>query len=172
MRYLLSTLVLTGLLISCGNEKKNASETSGTEKDSLAAQELDAAVPKFESDLIDWREVDLNYNEEFGIQKFGMRRINDSVFAYVFRLKKDFNPDNILKYSIGIKAYLPDTEDFMRSSYSPEIQVIDNNSYLLMPHKFGKIRYLDSIESYIYARNNWKASGRLGTIKIRDILFE
>ena len=33
-------------------------------------------------------------------------------------------------------------------------------------------KYMDSIDFYIYARKDWKASGRLGGIKIRDILLE
>jgi hypothetical protein len=126
----------------------------------------------FESRLLDLRAVNLKFNDNFKVEKFGMLKVNDSVFSFVFKLNEETTNEEVQKFSIGIVGYDSNLKDPYKASFSPDIEKIDGNKYLIMTRKINQTRYFDSLEVYTYARKNWEATGRINSIKLEDILFE
>ncbi len=166
-------LFITGLIVllfvSCKNETNNNADNEINKK------ENDASIIKsqlFKNTLLDYRDIDESFTPSFQVNGFGMKRFNDSIYAYVLKLKDNVNAETVKKYSIGFKSYHEGAESPINATFSPEIEIHDESNFLIMKRNLKKIEYFDSLDVYIYARNNWKASGRIGSFKIIDVLFE
>src|SRR5690606_3284627 len=159
--------IITTFVFSCKSDKKDVIKPEETNSENIET----VKKPQYQDKLLDFREVNLQFNEDYKMKGFAMQKINDSVYAYVFELDNAVTPATVETYSIGTKAYSIDLKEPIKSSYSPNVETIDGKNYIIMRQKLTKITYIDSVEAYIYQRNNWKASGRLGTLKVKDILL-
>lgn len=158
------------LLCSCKSEKKESNskaEEIKTEKDEKQNRS------SFEQSLIDLRDVKQEFISEFRVEQFGISKKKEDFYFYILKLNRATTDEIIRKYSIGAKSFNSEEPDFvLKRSYSPEIKIVDDKKYLFLKIPPTNWRYMDSIDFYIYSRDNWKASGRIGSIKIRDVLFE
>ena len=152
MKKVLSIVLILMLFISCKNDNKGK-KTTNKEPKEIEKEKQEERTKTFMNDLIDYREIDRKFNQEYTLKSFGMNRINDSVYAYVFKLSDDTPKTTVESLSIGVKAYSDESEKPITSSYSPEIKTKDDGNYIIMPRNFQRIKYLDSIEFYTYARN-------------------
>lgn len=148
--------------------KENTKKSIEAGKDSKIIE----ALNPYESELLDYRSTDVKFNEDFHIDKFGVRKYNDSIFYFILRLKDNVTEDEVNKYSMGVIAYSYLLEEDYQAVTNPKITRIHDKNYLVINRVPEKTDYLDSIEFYIYQKNNFKASGKLGEIKIIDVLYE
>ena len=171
MRY--SLLLLLGFLMiaSCKSEKKETdpeTEEQSTEEAVIAEDNRTAFFKR----LIDVREVNRDFIEGYSVSDFGMLQMNDSLYAYVFKLGPEVVQETVNSYSVGVKGFESSDDKPFSLSFSPELSVKDGENYIIMPSaKLTERKYFDSLDVYIYARNNWKESGRLGGFKVIDVLF-
>jgi hypothetical protein len=173
MNRLLYALILLVFVTSCKSDKK-VNQTDGSENGSEAIIDK-KETPKlstFESKLIDLRNVDVQLTENIKVEKFGMQKVNDSIFGFVFRLNNATSRDEIELYSFGIRGFSPELDKPYAASFAPQMTMKNEDKYVILTRKIENTRYFDSIDVYIYERKNWKKSGRLGEFVIRDILFE
>ena len=127
---------------------------------------------QFEKKLIDLREVKLKFNDYFEVEKFGMLKKSDTVYCFVFKLNDETENTTIDNYSIGIRAYDLELSEPLNLSFHPQVEEIDGGKYILLEQKIVETSYFDSLDVYIYKRKDWESSGRLGEIKIKDILLK
>tara|TARA_R110002012_G_scaffold283090_2_gene473165 strand:- start:113984 stop:114505 length:522 start_codon:yes stop_codon:yes gene_type:complete len=156
--------------VACKSDKKEVNET--VEEDVEQVLPPAKLINSFEDKLLDFRDVKLKFNDSYTVEKFGMLKQNDTVFSFVFKLGDDTEKLEVEKYSIGVVGYDSKVSDPFRASFNPELEIKDNKKYLILTREIGETRYFDSIDVYTYKRKDWKASGRLGGFKVRDILFE
>ncbi|WP_418510448.1 hypothetical protein [Corallibacter sp.] len=164
MKYSFTYFLIVMFFFSC----KDGNKTSQKNK-------KESTMNSFEISLLDVRDVNVDFNPNYRIKKFGVLKSNDSVYSYVFRLNDDITKQEVLSHSIGVKAYsyeLNKDVEFINKGFSPEIEEIEGGKYILLEQKILNIKYIDSLEAFIFSRGNYKASGKLGTIKIFDILLE
>mgnify|MGYP000353800189 CR=1 FL=1 len=172
MKYSLTCFFLLLIIFSCKNEEK----TQNTEiKETKPSKVLE--VNNFEKSLLSLKDVNVKFNDSFKIKRFGAKKKNDSVYAIILRLDENVTEEQVRKYSIGLRSYsfeleLNDSVNSLKRDFSPKITKKQGAKYIMLNQKINGIRYFDSIEAYIYKRRDWKASGRLGTIIIKDILLE
>ena len=158
-------LVLLLLIVGCKTEKKEKTIE-------IVSTPIEKTESPFEKKLLDLRNVNKKFIDGFVVEKFGMQKIKDSIYTFVFKLNDSINEQTLNKYSIGIKGFDSDLKKDYRSSFSPNLKIIEGNKYIVQRRKLINIKHFDSIDVYIYERKNFKKSGRLGEIKIRNILFE
>lgn len=170
MNYKVGCIIILLAFLSCKNEEKTSPKELNNEPESKIILETN----KFENSLLSLKDVNLKFNDSFEIKRFGALKKNDSVFSFVLRLDDNVTQKQVKKYSIGLRSYsfeLNDTKH-LKNDFTPNLKTKQGAKYIILNQKINKIRYFDSIEAYIYKRKDWKASGRLGTIIIRDILLE
>jgi hypothetical protein len=155
------------ILSACKNNTKEENTSSQSKTLETAKQPT-----TFEDNLIDLREINQQFLIGYKVEKFGVQKLNDSIYEFVFKVDKNTTAETVNMYSVGIKAFDSYLDKPLLFSRSPELKSIEENKYIFIKNNFKNIKYLDSIEAYIYARNNWKASGKLGAIKVKDIFFE
>lgn len=139
--------------------------------DSIQNDDTKQKTNKFADELIDLRDVNQQFTSQLKVEKFGIQRINDSVIGFVFQLDPSTSEATVAKYSYGVKGFYSESPKPYRSSSSPNMETIKNEKYIILRNKVN-ITYFDSLDVYIYKRKNWKESGRLGGIKIKDILIK
>lgn len=162
-------MIVLLLLSSCKSEKKESIKDSEIKQETTNNENQRL----FEKSLIDLRDVGQEFIEGFEVKKFGINKVNDSTLFYVLKLSESTLEETVQKYSVGSKAYNNDSDKIILSrSYSPSIKYRDDEKYLLLRILPTNWTYMDSIDFYIYARKDWKSSGRLGGVKIRDVLIE
>ena len=163
-------------LMSCKSDKKNnkiieqVAETEVVGQDNSKKVEVKKSF--FEEKLSDYRDLERQFVDNYKLDKFGSLKINDSVFAFVFKLNKNTTAEMVKKYSIGLRGYSYEKGEPLKASFAPEIKTRNKENFLILPKNTNGIKYFDSIEVYIYKRKDFKASGRIGTIKVKDILLE
>lgn len=157
------------IIFSCNKKTKKSSDA---ETNNPIKVEHEIKASSFEDKLLDIRDLKDSFNSELKIEKFGMQKFNDSLFAFVFKLENSVTNEIIKKYSFGMRGYSSDLDKPFLSNFTPELSIIENNEYLILKRQIKNTKYFDSLDVYIYERKNWKKSGRLGGIMIRDILFE
>lgn len=128
--------------------------------------------PSFEDKLLEIKDINDNFNDDLKVEKFGIQKVNDSIIAFVFKLDKLTSNEVVTKYSFGMRGYSTDLDKPFLTNFSPDLSIIDGDNYLVLQRKIKNTTYFDSLEVYIYERKNWKKSGKLGKLMIRDILFE
>ena len=165
--FIISTLIL--FFVSCKSEKK---DTKDDVKQDEQTVEVKNRKNSFESKLIDAREVNKEIISGLKVKGFGIQKINDSVVGFVFKLDESTDAETVSKYSYGLRGYYEESSKPFRTSASPDMKIIDENKYIIIRRKVMDIDYFDSLDVYIYKRKDWKGSGRLGGMKIHDILFE
>lgn len=161
-------LILFGFMSCKKSEKPSVNEIKNVPSDKIE-------INKFEQSLLDLKDINVKFNDSFQINRFGALKKNDSIYAFVFRLNDNITENLVNKYSIGLRAYsfeLGDKVNHFKSNFTPNLTKKQGGKYIILKQKINNIRYFDSIEAYIYKRRNWNASGRLGTIIIKDILLE
>ncbi|WP_250433624.1 hypothetical protein [Hanstruepera flava] len=170
MKHSLTYFFLILIIFSCKNEEKT--QNIGVQE-TKPSKELE--VNNFEKSLLSLKDVNVKFNDSFKIKRFGAKKKNDSVYALILRLDENVTEEQVKKYSIGLRSYsfeLNDSVNSLKRDFSPKITKKQGAKYIILNQKINGIRYFDSIEAYIYKRRDWKASGRLGTIIIKDILLE
>lgn len=162
-------IIFISWFLSCNENLKN--DLNLNKQTSNHVEKVRQEFP-FENDLLDLRDINDKLNDNLKVDKFGMQKINDSIFAFVFKLDNQTTGETIKQYSFGIKGYSSELDAPFLSNFSPILSVVENQKYLVLKRKIKNTRYFDSLDIYIYERKNWKKSGKLGGIIIRDILFE
>ncbi|WCO01646.1 hypothetical protein [Psychroserpens ponticola] len=164
--YILILIILNLLCFNCKNETKNSSEITESEisKDILN---------DYDQKLLDYRKLDVLLNGNFKIEGFGMKKMPNGNHGFVFKLGDHTTNKIIDYYSIGLIGYSNESpQKPFEASLHPRLTTKQNNNYIILQRKIDKIRYFDSLDVYIYLRKNYKKSKRLGTVIIKDILFE
>lgn len=168
MKKVFYAILLLIIIVSCKDEKaKNVGNESLIKEDAVST-----TPSSFENELLDLREIKLQFTPEYKLKKFGLQKINDTVFNFVFQLDQSTKAETVEKYSIGVKGFDEKLEKPFRSSYNPILKTIEANNYIFLKSGLDDIRYFDSLDVYIYKRKDWKGSGRLAGVKIRDIYFK
>lgn len=165
-------ILLIILVFNCKSEKKEVQSTSDETIEAKKDPLQQSKSFKFESKLLDVRGIKQEFNENLKVNKFGMQYVNDSIYAFVLNLDPSTLEETVSNYSFGVKGHYSESETPFKTTFSPEMTTIGNEKYVILRRKINKIKYFDSLDIYIYRRKNWKASGRLGSIKVKDILFE
>lgn len=167
-------LLIAITFVACKSDKKNENinviESSINTKDSLVLEKTESE--KFENNLIDYREIDKRFNEELIVDKFGIQIANDSTLAFIFRLNPSSIESAANNYSFAIKGFHNGNDKLFRGTYNPKVNNIGDAKYIQLWQEMIEIKYFDSLQVYIYEKNNWKGSGSLGEIMIKDILIE
>lgn len=159
--------MIVASIISCrGNKSKEARDNSS--EANIVTEKLNP----YELSLLDYREINQQFNPNFKIDKFGVRKYNDSTFYFVLRLNDSVSEAEVAKYSMGVIAYDHLVKEDFQAVTNIKARRINDKNYLVINRVPKDTEYLDSIEFYIYQKNNFKASGKLGKIKVFDILFE
>ena len=164
LKFLLFVMVIA--FTACKSEPKKATEISVDKEIKKSEADL------FDEQLIDVRSIDEEFVEGYKVQKFGIQKIKDSIYEFVFRLDSLTTNTTVEAYSVGVRGFNAEEKEPFNASFSPNLKLIDEGKYIMLRRNINNLRYFDSIDVYIYERKNWKKSGRLGSIKIRDILFE
>lgn len=159
------------ILLSCNNNKKSE-KTNNPQIDDPKQTEIQKRELTFEDRLLDVRDIKDRFNDDLIVDKFGMQKFNDSIFAFVFKLDNQTKDEVVKRYSLGLKGYSHEQEQPFLSNFSPDLSNIEGGKYIVLKRKIKNIRYFDSLDVYIYERKNWKKSGKLGDLMIHDILFE
>ena len=157
------------VLIGCQENKKTEGEINLNKEE---FQENDTKPSTFESKLLDLRDTKVEFNENFKIEKFGMLKQSDSVYSFVLKLDNITSPFEVEKFSIGVNAYDSSQQEPFKASFNPEIEEINGNKYILLTRKIENYSYFDSLELYTYKRKDWKSSGKISSVKFKDILFK
>ena len=92
--------------------------------------------------------------------------------SFVFKLDNRTTEKTVEAYSLGIRIFDQELPETLNLSFHPEVSKIEGRNYLILGHKIRGANYYDSLDVYIYKRKDWKSSGRLGEIKIKDVLFK
>ena len=169
-------LLTTFIFIAGCKSDKNSDKNKISEPTEIL-EDIEAKKPKsesqiFESKLVDYRELDNRFNKNMEVHAFGIQIPNDSTMAFVFRLNKSTIDGEVEKYSFALKGFYNDNTNIFRASFNPSIKKIGDNKYIQLWHKKANIKYFDSLQVFIYERNNWKNSGKLGGFTFSDILIE
>jgi hypothetical protein len=164
------TLFALLLILACKTDKKSQNNSNG-EFENSKDTELQS-TKTFESSILDLRTVNGKFNDQYGVEKFGMVKNNDSIYSFVFKLDNNTTSQTVEAYSIGIRIFDAKLSAPLNISFHPKIKNIEGNNYLVLSNKLKGIKYFDSLDVYIYKRKDWNSSGRLGEIKIKDILIE
>lgn len=167
LRVYLITFSLLSTILCCKSDKQ--------ESKLGPSEDVNSPKNSFEGELLDFREVNDAFNPNYKLVSFGVQKHNDSIYSYVFGLDEGTKNEEVLAHSIGIKAYsheLAEDKEYINKGFSPEIEIKQNKKYLILKQKISEIKYIDSLEAFIFARKNYKASGKLGVVKIYDILLE
>ncbi|WP_417619339.1 hypothetical protein [Oceanihabitans sediminis] len=162
-------LLLAIAVVACKSDKKEVSETSDKEDELV---ESTIKTNSFEDKLLDLRDVNLQFNENYKVEKFGIQKMNDSLIGFVFELDKATAAETVKAYSVGIRVFDATLKESINFSFSPDIEEIEGRKYIIGKKHLNNMTYFDSLSVYIYKRKDWKGSGRLGGFKLRDILFE
>lgn len=165
-------LLMAIAFIACKSDKKNESGEANQPDPETVEIKVESESEKFEKSLLDYREMAESYAVDFPVEGFGMQKFNDSIFGFVFKVGNAVTTGVVEKYSIGLKGYHQKSDKPYAKSASPDLTTIGGNNYVIIKRKIDNIKYFDSLDTYIYTRANWKASGRIGGFKIKDILFE
>ena len=169
MRRIYVCILIVSLIFNCkSGEKDNSTAIEVSENQSVSEPELNT----FESQLLDFRNVDRSFNTQLKVTKFGVQKLNDSTSNFVFKLDPATDIAIAESFSYGIKSFYYEAELPLKTSFSPKVRKIDGNKYIILRNKAKDITYFDSLYVYIYERKNWKGSGELGNLKIKDILIE
>ena len=168
---LVVSLFAVVLLMGCKADKKEDSVKVVDSNKEEPAQ-IEEKNLTFEDKLLDYRDVNRQFVEGYSVEKFGIQKINDSIFGLVFKLDNATTSSTVDAYSIGVKIFDLSLEKPMSSSFHPNIKEIEGSKYVVLPRKFTKLDGMDSLDVYVYNRKNWKGSGRLGSFKIRDVVFK
>jgi len=120
-----------------------------------------------EETKIAFRSIDKKLAENFNISHFGSKRVNSNTISFSFRLNDDITLETINKYSMGIKVFSSDLKTPRLYSFQPKIEIKGGNKYINKNIK--EIKSIDSLDVYIYKKNDWKTSGRLGGFKIYNL---
>tara|TARA_R110000850_G_scaffold104982_1_gene215733 strand:- start:195 stop:713 length:519 start_codon:yes stop_codon:yes gene_type:complete len=172
MRKGIFILLMAITSIACKSDKKNENGEESPSSSETVQMKVESESEKFEKSLLDYREIAESYAPDFPVQGFGMQKFNDSTFAFVFKVGNIVTNEVVEKYSIGLKGYHQNSDKPYTKSASPSLTTIGNNGYVIIKRKIENIKYFDSLETYSYTRDNWKASGKIGDFKLKDILFE
>ncbi|SEP82225.1 hypothetical protein SAMN05421824_0409 [Hyunsoonleella jejuensis] len=167
MKYRILLIIVVFSCLSCKQNQKTKEE-SHIESQKDVKEELNP----YELSLLDYREINQEFNSSFKVDKFGVRKFNDSIFYFVLRLNDDIIENEVDKYSMGVKAYDHLEKEEFTAFTNLKIRQLHEKKYLIINRVPKGTKYLDSIEFFIYQKNNFKASGKLGEIKVYDILFE
>ena len=170
MKNMFYVIFLLVTFVSCKSDSKKEKPSK------MASEEQVTKTPEkvktYEDILLDLRPVNKNFNDDFVIEKFGVERINDSIYKLVLKLNPLTSNETVLKYSIGVKGVNNTTHsNKLLAVSSPEIEEIDENNYIKLRSVLPNTQYFDSLYFYIYERKNWKGSGKLGGFWIRDVLL-
>lgn len=165
MKKIALVILIFFIVVSCKKENNKSNQITTTEQPTNM-------ISSFEKELLDLRDVKTQFTPEYKLKKFGLQKVNDTVFNFVFQLDESTTSETVEKYSIGVKGYDKELEKPYRSSHNPVLKTIEQNNYIFLKSGLDDIRYFDSLDVYIYKRKDWKGSGRLGSVKVRDIYFK
>lgn len=163
-------VAVTLLITSCQSEKSKSKDKIDEPviiEDNAEGKSLD----NFVDELLDYRELNKNFAENLTVRGFGMKKFNDSIYAYVLKLDNLTTSDIVSSYSFGFKSFHQGSDSPLNVTFSPNIELKNGDKFLIMKRKLN-VKSFDSLDAYIYARNNWEASGRIGGFKIIDVYFE
>lgn len=172
IRILIILIISISFLFSCKNDKKEPINTTQEQTEQKEVLEVKKGDNAFEEKLLDLREINLQFNDSFKLNKFGMLKLNDSVYGFVFKLDDLTTKDEVEKFSVGIIGHDSKLSKPFKASFSPIIEKREGSKYLIMSRVINNTRYFDSLDVYTYKRKDWKASGRISSIKLEDIFFE
>lgn len=167
MKHSILQIIIIISLISCKENSSKKHEVKPNKEKEVVEQ-----LNTYELGLLDYRTIDGEFNKNFKLDKFGVRKFNDSLFYFVLRLKNDVSEEEINKYSMGIISYDPSEKQPHEAFTNLKVRQLHDKNYLVINRVPKDTKYLDSIEFYIYQKNNFNASGKLGKIKVFDVLFE
>lgn len=167
------TLALILSLLACKEEKKDSiNKDQNITNEEAEVVETTKKDNSFEDKVMDLRDIKLQFNDVYKFEKFGMLKQNDSAYSFVFKLDDSTLKEEVEKYSIGIIGYDSSISKPFKASFNPELKIKQENKYIILTRVIKQTRYFDSIDVYMYKRKDWKASGRISSIKIKEVLFD
>lgn len=161
------TLILSAvfLIVSC-KEKDNKQKEKFTEHNEVKKN-------SFDNKLLDYREIEKPLTEDIYIKSFGVLKEKDSISYLIFKVPNTVNTKTVNYYSAGIIGYNRTSfKKDLRKSGNMKLIKKDNQNYIVLNRPIREVNYLDSISIYFYKKQDYKSSGKLGEILIKDILFE
>jgi len=170
MKKTLIALIIIPIIFGCKSDKKKDENYPVDSQNDISTELKNTKT--FESSILDLRTVNEKFNDQYGVEKFGMLKSDDSTYSFVFKLDNDTTAETVEAYSLGIRIFDAELNAPLNLSFHPEIKNIEDNNYLVLSNKLKGAKYFDSLDVYIYKRRDWKTSGRLGQIKIKDVLIE
>lgn len=163
-------LFMTITFIACKSDKNNENFEVNKTDTELVLPNSD--TKNFEDSLLDYRDINESFLENYKVEKFGIQKTNDSLIGFVFKLNDDTLNETVLAYSMAILIYDRTLEKPQHFSFNPKIKEIGNSKFIIENKVLNNMTYFDSLDLYIYKRRDYKSSGKLGSFRIRDILFK
>ena len=167
MRRTVFLIAILASVLSCKTDNNKNKETN----ENINSIEQ-TSKSTFEEALLDIREVNEKFNDQYKVEKFGIQKQGDSLIGFVFKLNDSTSKETVEAYSLGIRVFDRTLEKPLEMSFNPFLKEIEGQKYVIATRIITETKYFDSISAYIYKRKDWKGSGRLGGFKIRDILIE
>ena len=126
MKLKIVLLVLVIVSVSCKTESKKETETSVYTEIKKPKTDL------FDDQLLDIRSIDQEFVIGYRVQKFGMQKIKDSIYEFVFRLDNATSSTTVDAYSLGIRGFNADQKEPFTASFAPTLKLIDEGKYIML----------------------------------------
>tara|TARA_R100001377_G_scaffold82768_1_gene63482 strand:- start:312 stop:833 length:522 start_codon:yes stop_codon:yes gene_type:complete len=161
-------LLIAITFIACKSDKNNENaDVNETVSDSTKPEAV-----SFEQSLLDYRDVNERFLDNYKVEKFGIQKTNDSLIGFVFKLNDSTTNETVEAYSLGIRGFDRNLKKPLLMTFEPVLSEIDGSKYIIATKVVDEVKYFDSISAYIYKRKDWKGSGNLGGFKVLDILLD
>lgn len=161
-------LLLAISIVACKSDKNNEDvNTNDAEK-----VKANTETENFENSLLDYRDINERFLDDYKVQKFGIQKKGDSLISLVFKLNDSTTKETVEAYSLGVRGFDRILDKPILMTFEPDLSEINGGKYIIATKVIDNVKYFDSISVYIYKRQDWKGSGNLGGFKIKDILLE
>lgn len=158
--------------MTCKNDNKVESYNKSIYREvNVDSDTKNSEIDNFNPNSFELMELGENLASDLEIKKFGIKKINDSISEFIFVLEENISAETVLKYSVGVRAYSSNLERPLTSSFAPNLSMYQGENCIRLKKNLQGIEYIDSLDIYSYKRKNWKTSGRLGSIIVRDIII-
>src|SRR5690606_2407084 len=136
-------LLLAVSFVACKSDKKN--DNIQTENiDSETADETE----NFENSLLDYRDINERFLDDYKVQKFGIQKTNDSLIGFVFKLNDSTSSATVEAYSLGIRVFDRTLAEPLSMSFHPILKEIEGDKYIIVSRVITETKYVDSISAY------------------------
>ncbi len=160
-------LLMVITFVACKSDKKNENLVN----EDLELVKTDVEKENFEESLLDYRDINERFLDDYKVQKFGIQKKGDSLISLVFKLNDSTTKETVEAYSLGVRGFDRTLKKPLLMTFEPVLSEIDGGKYIIATKVIEDVKYFDSISAYIYKRKDWKGSGNLGGFKVKDILL-